>query len=485
MRIYMLNPPFLPNFERFSRWQGGVAPSGSFYYPIWLACATGVLEERFKEVKLVDAPAWKWDKNDVIQDAKKFKPDMAVIDSNFSSLSNDINVAKLLKDNVEGITTVLVGPPTSQFADRILESSEVDTVARFEYDFTLRDIAEALEEGKDFKDIKGISYKNEGKIIHNPNRVFISSEDLDTMPFVSRVYKKYLNIRHYRLTHALYPEVQILTSRGCPYQCTFCSWPETLMGRKYRSRSAENIADEFEYIQNELPEVKEVFIEDDTFSVSKKRVRKFCEEIQRRKINAIWSVQIRADVDYNTLKIMKEAGCRLVDVGYESGNDEILRNVKKGVNTDQMRRFTKDTKKAGLLILGDFVCGLPGETKDTFERTIKFAKELKLNLAQFSIATPIPGTKFYEQVKENGFLLVDDLEKSLDEKGFQKCIISYPQFTDKDIQKYADKAVREYYLRFSYVPIAFNTILRRNGLYELKTMMRSAKSLLKKLTRKR
>ena len=483
MRIYLLNPPFFPNFVRCGRWQGVVARSKTLYYPLWLSYATGVLEERYKEVKLVDAPALGWDKEKVVQDVEKFVPDLVVVDSNFSSLSNDINVAASLKEHT-GAKTVLVGPPASQFPERIL-NDDVDIVARFEYDFTLKDIAEALENGNGFKEIKGIAYKEKGKIIHNLNREFTSSEDLDKISFVSKIYKKHLSVRDYFLGQTLYPVVQVFTGRGCPNQCTFCSWPETLMGRKYRVRGVENVVDEFEYIANELPEVNEIFIEDDTFTISKKRIKEICEEIKRRKLDITWSCNARANLDYETMKVMKEAGCRLLDVGYESGSDEILKNIKKGLTTDESRRFTKDAKKAGLMILADFMFGMPGETKETAEKTIRFVKEIKPNFVQFAVATPIPGTEFYNYVKENGFLLVDDLEESLDEEGFQKCIVSYPEFTKEDIENYVDRALKEYYLSPFYILIAVRNILRRNGLHELKGMFMSAKVFLKYTRRKK
>ena len=484
MKIYLLNPPFIPKFVRPTRWQGASARSGGLDYPKWLAYATGVLEERFSEVRLVDAVARKLDRETVIQIAKEFKPDLIVIDSNFSSLSNDINVAALLKEHTEA-STVLVGPPTSQFPEQILQNDGVDVVAKFEYDFTIYDIAEAIEEDHEFKGIKGISYKENGKIIHNPNREFTTSEDLDRMPFVSEVYKKHLNIRDYFLSQSLYPEVQIFAGRGCPHKCTFCSWPVTLMGRKYRARSAENIANEFEYVQEELPEVKEIFIEDDTFTINKKLVREFCEEIKRRKIDITWSCNARADMDYETMKNMKKAGCRLLIVGYESGSDEILRNIKKGITTEQMRIFTKDAKKAGLMIHGDFIIGLSGETKETAEKTFKFVKELKPNILQVAIASPIPGTEFYEWARENGVLLVNDMEKSIDKGGYQKCIVSYPDFTKEDIENHVDRALREYYLSPSYIPTAMKNVLRKNGLHELKLMLRAATSFHKYLRRGR
>jgi len=483
MRIYLLNPPYIENFVRCGRWQGVTARGGTLYYPIWLAYATGVLEKIGHEVRLVDAVARRWDRNKVLEDAKEFKPDLVVVDSNFSSLQNDINVAKIIKENT-GAVSVIVGPPASQFPEKILNNG-VDIVARFEYDFTLSDIAETIDKNSDFTKIRGISYKENGKIIHNPDRDFTSSEELDRIPFVSKVYKDHLNIKDYFLNHALYPMVQIFTGRGCPNRCTFCSWPKTLMGRKYRVRSVQNVADEFEFVANELPEVKEIFIEDDTFTINKKRVKQFCEEIKKRRIDISWGCQSRADLDYETMKAMKGAGCRLLDVGYESGSDEILKNIKKGITVNQLREFTRNAKKAGLKILADFVIGFPGETKETAEQTIRFIKEIKPDLLQVAVATPIPGTEFYDYVKENGFLLVDDLEKSLDDQGFQKCIVSYPEFTKEDIENYVDRALKEYYLSPSYIPIALKNILRRNGLHELKVMVKSAKVFMKYAGRER
>ena len=253
------------------------------------------------------------------------------------------------------------------------------------------------------------------------------------------------------------------------------------MGRKYRSRTADNIVDEFEYICQDLPEVKEIFIEDDTFTVNKNLVLDVCRKIKERKLDITWSCNARATLDYSTLQEMKSAGCRLLIVGYESGNDEILKTIRKGVDTRQMRVFTKDAKKAKLMVHGDFIIGLPGETKETAEQTLRFIRELKPNILQVAVATPIPGTKFYDWVKENGYLLVDNLEESIDQRGYQKCILSYPDFSKVDIEHYVNRALKEYYLSPSFVPVALSNILRRHGLHELKIMLMSAKVFLEYL----
>lgn len=480
MKIYLLNPPFVHRYSRNSRWAARCR-GGALYYPIWLSYTTGLLEQDGHQVRLVDAPAWNWNLEDVKEDSKNFNPDLIVGESNFQSLSNDIEAIKEINVKHEALS-VLVGPPASQLAERVLKSG-VDVAARLEYDFTIRDIAEAINDGNSIEPINGISYKKNDKIIHNPDREFTTSEDLNSIPFVSKVYKEHLNIRDYSLGHTLYPMVQIFTGRGCPNQCIFCSWPKTLMGRRYRVRSVENVVDEIEYIKNELPKIKEIFIEDDTFTINKTRVRNICDDIKKRRLDITWSCNARANLDYESMKAMKDAGCRLLDVGYESGNDQILNNIKKGITTCDSMRFTKDAKKAGLMILADFIIGMPGETKETADMTIRFAKDIKPNIVQFSVATPIPGTEFYKFVKENGYLLVDDLEDSLDREGFQKCIISYPEFSKDDIENYVNKALKEYYLRPSYVPVVIRSVLRRNGMHELVGMMMSAKGFLKYMWR--
>jgi anaerobic magnesium-protoporphyrin IX monomethyl ester cyclase len=471
MKIYLLNPPFIQRYSRNSRWAARCR-GGALYYPIWLSYAAGVLEKEGFNVRLVDAPAWGWNLDRIKDDITNFKPDIIVGDSNFQSLTNDVTIVNKLRHITESIS-IVVGPPTSQYSEKILNMG-IDIAARLEYDFTLKEVALAMANRSSLKNILGISYKEDNKITHNLDRPFVTSEELDQIPFVSHVYKRHLDVHHYFLNHTLYPMVQIFTGRGCPNYCTFCSWPTTLMGREYRSRSQENVVKEFEYILDNMPEVREVFIEDDTFTINKKRVREICREFIERGLDIAWSCNSRANLDKETMMIMKKAGCRLLDVGYESGNDELLRNMKKGITVEQSRKFTKDAKDAGLMILADFIVGMPGENKNTAQKTLDFAKEIKPNMVQFSSATPIPGTLFYDFVSKNGFLETEDIEKSLDPDAFQRCIISYPDFTRKDIEDFINRALKEFYLSPNFIPIAISNIARKNGWHELKVMTRSA-----------
>lgn len=477
MKISLINPPFIQGFNRSVRGSGEAARGGTLYYPIWLSYAAGLLEEEH-EVHLTDAQAKQWSHDTLVRDLTLKDPDLVIVDTNFSSLNHDINTVSLIKEQLPDTTTVVVGPPASQYTDVMLASKGVDIVAKYEYDYTLLEIASALESGKAIEKVRGISYREGSKIIHNPVRDFTTNEDLDKIPFVSKVYKKHLNINDYFLSSSLYPMVQIFTGRGCPNKCTFCSWPQTLTGRTYRYRSTSNLLDELEWIQNNL-QVKEIFFEDDTFTVNKKRVIEFCQEYKNRGLKIAWSCNARANtLDLETMHEMRRSNCRLLITGYESGSDEILKNIRKGVTVEQMQKFASNAKKARLMVHGDFIIGLPGETEETIELTRKLIRELKPELLQVLIPQPIPGTELYEWYKDNACLTCDDPNKYIDENGYQKPVISLPGLSQEEMVQVANTTLKEYYLSLNYVPLVMRQIVRKNGLSELKRLYHSAKMFL-------
>lgn len=474
MRVYLLNPPFLPYFVRCGRWQGVTARGGTLDYPKWLAYTTGLLEKNGHDVQLRDAVASKFSPNDVINDVNEFQPDIIVAETNFSSLRNDLNVISEIKKRAnKQIFSIIAGPPTAVYPEEILLDESIDAIARFEYDFVIADALEMLHNHQSLKGVKGVWYKENGSIIKNADRPLSTSEELDSLPFVSKIYQKYLNIHDYYLSQSLYPEVQIFTGRGCPYLCAFCSWPENLMGRKVRFRSVENIIQEFEYISKEIPFIREVFIEDDTFTLKKDRVQSFCHGLLHRGIKITWSCNVRADLDFETLRLMKKAGCRLIIVGYESGSDEILKSINKGITVEQAKEFTKNAKKAGLLVHGDFIIGLPGETESTAQKTYDYIFDLKPDILQVAVATPIPGTAFYNYVKNNGYLLIDDMSESIDRDGYQKCIVSYPDFSKEKIEHWVGKILTGYYFNPGYFFTFLNGCIRGGGIEYMKCVVKS------------
>jgi radical SAM superfamily enzyme YgiQ (UPF0313 family) len=311
-------------------------------------------------------------------------------------------------------------------------------------------LARALRDGTDIKNILGITYRKNGEIKQNEDRPHI--ENLDELPFVSSVYKKYLNIRDYFYSSAGHPMVMIMTGRGCPFKCFFCNWPQVFHGNKYRLRSPENVVSEFEYILENLPEVKEVGIEDDTLTADINRLHKICELLIKKGINKKikWYANVRVNLDIETMKIMKKAGCRLIIPGYESGVQEILNNANKGIKIEQSLEFAKNAKKAGFLVHGCFIIGLPGETKETVRKTIEFAKKLDPDDAQFFPLIVYPGTEAYEWAKKNNYLVTEDYSKWSTTEGWHNCLVSRPGLTNDEILQLCDKARIEFYLRPKY-----------------------------------
>jgi radical SAM superfamily enzyme YgiQ (UPF0313 family) len=481
----MLNPPLIPNFFRdkkspavykFSRDSRSPARSkgGTLYYPVWLSYATGVLEKNNFQVHLIDAPARNYSLEHVINEAKKFNPQLIVINTSTPSICSDVKVAEKLKDNT-GAFIVLVGTHVSALPEETLKLSEkIDAIARREYDYTILELAQFLESGKRLNSVKGITYRIGKNIISNPDRPFI--ENLDELPFVSEVYKRHLNIGDYFYAANLHPVISILGGRGCMYKCAFCTDPQVFSGHKYRMRTPENIVEEIEYIKNEIPDVKEIFFEDDTGTANKDHILRLCDLIKERNLNITWSTNARADIPFEMLKRMKEAGCRLLCVGYESGSQEILNKIHKGTTLEKIKEFTNDVKRAGILIHGCFILGLPHDTYKTIRQTIEFAKELNPDTAQFYHVMVYPGTEAYEWSKREGYLITEDYSKWLTPEGWHNCVVSRPGLSNEELVKLANNARKEFYLRPSYVISRIKLSMTHPS--EAKRIAKSGKSFL-------
>lgn len=377
MRVLTLNPPFLNRYTRQSR-SPAVSKGGCVYYPIYLGYTTGAVMNAGHTCLLHDAPAASQNLEQTMEIVKKFKPELAVIDTSTASIYNDVHVLEEIKKEFPDCFTTLVGSHVTATPDQTMQISEqIDSVARAEYDFTIRELAEVIEQGKDLKQVNGLTFRDrkQNKIVHNAPRREITGKELDEeFPFVSQVYAKFLNIKDYFYPSVLWPEITVVTGRGCPFRCTFCFIPQVMNGHEYRARSVQNVVDEFQWISENLPYVKDIMLEDDTFTADRKRTRDICQEIIDRDLDVTFTSNARADVDLDTLKIMKKAGAREVCVGVESGNQQILNNVKKGTTVQGIRKFMKDIKQTGILVHGCFMLGNYGETKETIKETIQFAK---------------------------------------------------------------------------------------------------------------
>ncbi len=421
------------------------------YYPIWLAYATGVLEREGFAVKLVDAPAARLRLPDVLSLAGELEPHLVVIDTSTPSIYNDVEVAEAIKSRVPKAFTLLVGPHVTALPEESLQiSTAVDAVARGEFDETVRDVARLLAGGGDLGSVLGLSYRDgDGFPVHNPARPAL--EDLDALPFVSEVYKRHLRIEDYFYSIARYPEVTIITARGCLYRCTYCLWPQTLTGHEYRRRSVTNVADEFEFIANEFPQVKEIFIEDDTLTVDQERCVALAQELIERGNRLPFSANSRANVSYEALTWLKRAGLRLLCVGFESGDQAVLNALRRGIKVEQFYRFREDARRAGVLVHGCFMAGAPGETRESLAKTLTLAKALNPDTAQFFPLMVYPGTEAYEWAQRNGYLSTDDFRQWLTPDGLHRTVVQQPGLPADELVAWCDQARRSFYLRPRYL----------------------------------
>jgi len=288
-----------------------------------------------------------------------------------------------------------------------------------------------------------LSYRNADNVLaHNRERAIL--EDMDRLPFVSEVYKRDLKVEDYFIGYLKHPYVSFYTGRGCKSRCTFCLWPQTVGGHRYRVRSVGHVVEEVRYITQNFPQVREVFFDDDTFTDNLPRAEAIARELG--KLGVTWSCNAKANVPRATLKVLKDNGLRLLLVGYESGNQQILHNIKKGMLIDVARRFTRDCHELGITIHGTFILGLPGETKETIEETIAFATEINPHTIQVSLAAPYPGTFLFKQAVENGWLDAEHAEL-VDDHGIQIAPLHYPHLSHSEIFDSVETFYRRFYFR--------------------------------------
>lgn len=437
MKILMLNPPYLDGFCRSARW-AAKSRGRVQRHPDWMLIATAVIEDAGHNVKFVDGAALNMNKSDVEDELRQFRPDMVVLHTTTPSIYNDISYAGLSRD-LCGAVTVLIGPHVTSLPDDTfgLAGGSVDIIARREYDFALRDIAE----GKSLEEIEGISYVKDGEIFHNEDRAPI---DINELPFPAW---RHIDPRWYKDAGKRFPFLTLISGRGCFGKCTFCRDTPVMYGGKLRLREPSLVVDEIEYDYKLFPYLKEIMFETDTFSGNASHVRRVCEEILKRDLKITWSCNTRVDLDLSLLTVMKRAGCRMLMVGFEFGTQEALDAVKKGVTPEQSRLFAEKARALGFTIHGCFMIGAPGETKESARKTIDFAKSLPIDTAQFSGICVYPGTEMYEWAKKNDYLVPDDWTQWVNKDYEQTSLLNYPQLCREEINAFVDKGLKEFYLR--------------------------------------
>ena len=386
---------------------------------------------------MIDAPPHGLKLADIAPRARDY--DLVVLHTSSPSFASDVKAIEAMKSVNGDLKAGMIGAKVAVDPSGSLSASRaIDFVTGNEFDFTVKEVAE----GHEWKGIAGLSYRDSaGRIVHNPARPIL--ENMDELPFVTTVYKRDLDVDKYFIGYLKHPYISLYTGRGCKSRCTFCLWPQTVGGHRYRTRSVGHVVEEIAWAQKAFPQVKEFFFDDDTFTDDLPRAEAIAKELG--KLGVTWSCNAKANVPRTTLEVMRDNGLRLLLVGYETGNQQILYNIKKGMRVEFARRFTKDCHDLGITIHGTFILGLPGETKETIEETIRFATEINPHTIQVSLAAPYPGTSLYRQALEKGWLDNSNAEL-VDAHGVQIAPLSYPHLSHTEIFD----AVETFYKRFYF-----------------------------------
>lgn len=463
MKVVFINPPFKSEYGRFSREQRSpaITKSGCLYYPLWLMYAAALAEKRGHDVEFLDASAKRMDSAKALDWLAQHKLPanvLFVLDTSTPSIHSDVEFAARLKAAYPKSFVVLVGThPSAKPEETLRMNAAVDAVALREFDHVICDLAAALEKGAALDGVRGLAWIESGEFRRTEDMPYLETSDLDEIPYAAEFLKKRkdrgeMSERDYFFPAAHFPSIQIFTGRGCPARCFFCVYPQVMHGHKFRCRSAENVIGEFQYIVDNFPDVKEIVIEDDTFTIDEKRVRAICDGLIARKIHKRikWLCNARVTLTFETMKAMKRAGCRLLIPGIESANQQILKNIHKGTTEEQILNYVRNARKAGLLIHACYMVGNKGETRSTMQETLDLALKLNTDTAQFFPLIPYPGTEAYDWAKDNGYI-VSDYRQYCKEDGVHNTVLNLPDLSSEEMVRFCNDARKKYYLRPRYI----------------------------------
>jgi anaerobic magnesium-protoporphyrin IX monomethyl ester cyclase len=469
MKVLLANPPWVKEdrvgFRSNVRWPFTISKAefergnkASYHFPIYQAYTLAVLELEGFDVAAIDCSVSGMDVKEFVRAVKSQAPDLVVLEISTPTFDLDMATAAALKEK-SALPIALVGTHASIYHREIVSGySSIDFVVRGEYEYTVLDLAAALREGRDIETVQGLTFRRNGEVVVNPDRPRV--ENLDSIPFPARDHFEWR--KYHEPTYFALPWITMITSRGCPYRCAFCSWPQTMYGHRYRVRSAKNVVDEMEHCVEKYGP-GEIFFDDDTFTIGKTRVMEICREIRDRDLRVVWSCMGRTDtVDDEMLADMFNAGCRKIKFGVETGSKRIMATIQKGLDLDKVATAFQIARSVGMEVHGTFMIGLPGETRDTVRETVELACSIPMDSVQFSIATPFPGTDFYEQCRQNRWLVTEEWENY---DGNFGSVVSYPQLSKVEIEELHYFANQEYEMRRKRDPILvrFKNEMRRAG----------------------
>jgi len=437
MRVLLIYPPI----SKQERYSSAIGSAGGRQMPLGVFYLASYLRQRGHEVAVIDGEAENLATNDILMRAEQFRPGLVGISATTVAFHRGLEVAQEIKAHHPECPIVLGGPHVSSNLTHAMSFSEFDFAVVGEGEVPLAQLAEALEQGKDLASVGSLTYCREGELVVNPPSPRI--ENLDAIPFPA--YDLAADLSLYVPPPCNYkklPVANVITSRGCPNQCTFCD--RSVFGQSLRQRSAENVAAEIEHLWNEH-HVREIAFVDDTFTLRPQRIRDFFQILDRKSISFPWTCMSRISaVDQNLLTFMRDRGCWHISFGIESGNEEILRRIKKNISLAQARRVIQWCAKLGIRTKGFFIVGHPGETPETIDQSIRLALELALDDVVVTINTPIPGSQQYQEAARYGSLDETDWSKF---NCWRPVFVPYGLSRDQLLAKH-----REFYRRFYFRP---------------------------------
>lgn len=458
LKIALINPPYLTRYSRSQR-SPGVIKSGTMYYPYWLAHAAAVLDASGFDIFLYDCPAANLDSDELFRRLDQYQPDLCIVESSTASAENDCRVATEIKRRFPATRLCMVGTHvTALWQETLAEFPAIDFVAIGEYDYIVRDLADALLEPAAASEarlaqlatIGALGFRrSDGSPARGPVRPPI--EDVDELPWIAPIYQRFLDPRNYYFSLASYPMVMLIGGRGCPAKCTYCVYPQVMHGHQYRTRSPASIVGEMRWVQDHMPEVKEIVFEDDTFTGDRAFAQEVARLVKEQGVRLKWFANVRVNVDKETLAHMVEAGFRCCATGFESGDALLLKNMWKGQTVEQATKFVDAARDLGILVHGCFMVGFPGETRETMQKTLALALHLRPDSAQFYPVMPFPGTTYYQWARQHGYLTTERFADWLDGEGAHRCVLNLPGLTAEDVDRFCAHAYRRFYFRPSYL----------------------------------
>jgi len=444
--------------ERLGRLDVGQKSGVYRQFPHFMAYATAVLEEAGVETRCIDSLALEQTLSEFMEQVVEFNPDICVFETSTPSFSNDMSIIREVR-NRTGCKTVVCGVHVTALPEGTLQHKDVDFILMGEYELSLRNLVRTLQKGGALSNVKGLAYKEDGKIRINESQPLANLDELPFPAWHQLPMEKYWDPSPKTRTTA-----EILTSRGCPYGCTYCTFPQLIYRNKMvRYRNPKKVVDEIELLMREYGK-EGTYFDDDTFTLNKRHVIGICDEIRKRGLRFNWACFGRVDnVDMEMLKAMKDAGCVMIKYGVESGSQRVLDKVDKGYTIEQVKKAFKLTKEVGIQAHATFMVGLPGETRETIDETLKLAREIDADSSVWALLTPFPGTRIYNEANARGHIMVKEWEKY---DGHNYAIMRTDAMTVEEIEGAYENVKRRWKLatrRKPRVILAFMKTSYRNG----------------------